>query len=289
MGADTDPSVQYDGPLVVLVSRFSASASEILAGALQDYGRALVVGDSSTFGKGTVQNVLPLARMMDRSGLSYAYEPGALKVTIRKFYRPSGASTQLRGVASDIVLPSPSDFSDVSEGSLTDPLKWDTVAAARFEGVNRVQPYLGPLREKSKTRVSTAKDFAFLREEIALMKKRLADKSISLNEAERRKEMAQTKARKEAREQEAKALRAARPITYEITLKNSAQPGLPAPLAVEKAPAKGKGDKGEKGEKGDEEGAALGRSPIEEIVLNESVQILADYVALQGNKTAKPN
>jgi len=184
-------------------------------------------------------------------------------------------------VASDIVLPSPSDFSDVSEASLTDPLKWDTVAAARFEPVNRVQPYLAALREKSKTRVATSKDFSFLRDEIALIKKSVADKSISLNEAERRKEMAQAKTRKEAREQEAKALRAGRPTTYEITLKNSAQPGLPAPMAAEKAPAKGKGEKG-----GDEEGAALGRSPIEEIVLNESVQILADYVAAQGAKPA---
>jgi len=85
---------------------------EILTGALQDYGRALVVGDSSTFGKGTVQSVLPLARIMDEAGLAHTYDPGALKVTIQKFYPPSGASTQLRGVVSDIVLPSTSDFSD---------------------------------------------------------------------------------------------------------------------------------------------------------------------------------
>ena len=90
----------------LLTSRFSASATEILAGALQDYGRALVVGDPSTFGKGTVQNILPLARLMDQVGLAHDYDPGALKVTTSKFYRPSGASTQLRGVASDIVIPS---------------------------------------------------------------------------------------------------------------------------------------------------------------------------------------
>ncbi|MGH7295962.1 MAG: S41 family peptidase, partial [Polyangiaceae bacterium] len=103
VSSDTDPAELYSGPLVVLVSRFTASASEILAGALQDYGRALVVGDSSTFGKGTVQNILPLSRIMDRAGLAHAFDPGALKVTVDKFYRPSGASTQLRGVASDIV------------------------------------------------------------------------------------------------------------------------------------------------------------------------------------------
>ncbi len=99
VGADTDPAVAYDGPLVLLTSRFSASATEILAGALQDYGRAVVVGDTSTFGKGTVQNIMPLAPIMDRFRLAHAYDPGVLKVTISKFYRPSGASTQLRGVA----------------------------------------------------------------------------------------------------------------------------------------------------------------------------------------------
>ncbi len=103
---DRDPSVVYDGPLVVLTSRFSASASEIVAGALQDYGRAVIVGDTATFGKGTVQTIVPLADIMDRAGFGHAYDPGALKVTIDKFYRPSGASTELRGVTSDIVLPS---------------------------------------------------------------------------------------------------------------------------------------------------------------------------------------
>jgi carboxyl-terminal processing protease len=286
MGADTDPQVQYDGPLVVLTSRFSASASEILTGALQDYGRAIVVGDSSTFGKGTVQNVLPLARVMDRSGLPYSYDPGALKVTIRKFYRPSGASTQLKGVASDIVLPSPSDFSDVSESSLTDPLNWDTVPAAKFEAVNRVQSVIPALRERSSKRVGGAKDFSFLKDEIAVIKKGLADKTISLNEAERRKELAQSKARKEQREQEAKALKAMRPTTYEITLKNSATTGLPTPIFVaggktaQVTPPKAKGD--------DADGGPLGRGPMDEIILNESVQILADYVALQPSR-AKTN
>jgi carboxyl-terminal processing protease len=289
-GADTDPTVLWDGPLVVLISRFSASASEILAGALQDYGRAVVVGDTSTFGKGTVQNVLPLARMMERNGLAYSYDPGALKVTIRKFYRPSGASTQLRGVASDIVLPSPSDLNDVSESSLTDPLKWDTIPAARYEAVNQVKSYLPALRDSSTKRISSGKDFAFLREEVALIKKNVANKSVSLNEAERRKEIAEGKARKTQREQAAKALKASRPTTYEITLKTSAVAGLPAPAAatttasashVPAAP-------GGKGDKGDElEGGLSGRSPLDEIILNESVQILTDYVGLLEGPAAK--
>jgi carboxyl-terminal processing protease len=233
-----------------------------------------------------VQNVLPLARAMERNGLSYTYDPGALKVTIRKFYRPSGASTQLKGVTSDIVVPSTSDFADVSESSLTDPLNWDTIPAARFEAVNRVQSLIPALRDRSAKRIASAKDFAFLKDEIALIKKGLADKTISLNEAERRKELAQAKARKEQREQEAKALKAVRPTTYEITLKNSATAGLPAPTFVaggktaQVTPPKGKGD--------DADGGPLGRGPMDEIILNESVQILADYIALQPAR-AKTN
>ena len=142
---DTDPAVVYDGPLVLLTSRFSASASEILAGALQDYGRAVVVGDSSTFGKGTVQNIVPLAPYMDQVGLGHSYDPGALKITTSKFYRPSGASTQLRGVTADVVLPSASDLSEVSEASLKDPLPWDVVPAASYERLNRVEPYVAGL------------------------------------------------------------------------------------------------------------------------------------------------
>jgi carboxyl-terminal processing protease len=126
---DPDPGVAYDGPLVVLTSRFSASASEIAAGALQDYGRALIVGDPTTFGKGTVQSLLQLAPMLDHVSLGYAYDPGGLKVTIAKFYRPSGGSTELRGVASDVVLPSRSQVASVGEAELKDPLPWEHRAA----------------------------------------------------------------------------------------------------------------------------------------------------------------
>ena len=120
---DTDPSVLYDGPLMVLTSRGSASASEIVAGALQDYGRALIVGDASTHGKGTVQSVnqlRPLIRIADKS---LTNDPGALKLTIKEFFRPSGHSTQLQGVIPDIVLPSvASESKDIGESALDNPL-----------------------------------------------------------------------------------------------------------------------------------------------------------------------
>ena len=274
---DTDPTVAYDGPLVLLTSRFSASATEILSGALQDYGRAVVVGDSSTFGKGTVQSILPLAPFMDRVGLGHAYDPGALKVTISKFYRPSGASTQLRGVAADVVLPSTSDFSDVSESSLQDPLPWDKVPAAAYQKMNLVAPYLAALRKSSARRVASEKPFADLTSEVAEVRKSLVSKSVSLNEVERRQEVAQSKGREAALVRDGRALQAAPPATYEITLKNVSTPGLQRSVAPPNARGTG--------------GAADASAPADgpkdpwsadDLILNESVQILADYVDLLG-------
>ena len=270
---DTDPSVLYDGPLVLLTSRFSASASEILAGALQDYGRAVVVGDSSTFGKGTVQNIVPLAPYMDEVGLGHAYDPGALKITTSKFYRPSGASTQLRGVAADVVLPSPSDFSDVSEAALKDPLPWDVVPAAPYERLNRVQPYVATLRERSGRRLATEKPFADLAGDIDRFRKSLVSKSISLNEAQRQQEMAESKARDAELGRDVAALEATRPTSYEITLKNAASPGLPAPEAFTNKTEKRPDSRGAEEPSSD-------RSTTEDLILEESVQILADYVNL---------
>ena len=279
VGSDTDSRVQYDGPLIVLTSRYSASASEIVAGALQDYGRAVVVGDSSTFGKGTVQSILPLAPLMDRSGLSYAYDPGALKVTIRKFYRPSGASTQLKGVTSDIVLPSPSDVSDVSESAMKDPLPWDVAPAANYEPLNRVQPYLPALRADSVRRVATEKDFTYLSEDLARLKKSLVTKTVSLNEADRRKEMAQAKARQKEIEKENLALQSTTPTTYEITLQNAELPGLPPPVIYTNSVTVTATTKMPAGE-GDEAADAADNTPSRDVILTEAERILADYAAL---------
>ena len=272
---DTDPTEQYQGPLIVLASRFSASASEILTGALQDYGRAVVVGDSSTFGKGTVQSVLPLARIMDEAGLTHAYDPGALKVTIEKFYRPGGASTQLRGVASDIVLPSTSDFSDVSESAMKSPLPWDAVPAAPHDHADAVAPYVARLQQASSARIASERAFADVASDVARLRKNLTDKSVSLNEAERRDEIAQAKARQSAREAASKALLAAAPKAYAITLKNVDVPGLPAPTSLTDAPSVAKS--------GSSKSHAVAKADLEsvdETILNEAVQILADYVRL---------
>ena len=158
--------VLYEGPLIVLISRFSASASEIVAGALQDYGRAMIVGDKSTFGKGTVQTVQSMSETMTRRHIYFAYDPGSLKVTIKKYYRAAGSSTQSNGVAADIVLPSILNYADVGESSYPNSLPWDEVSSEELPDYNLVKPYLAELTKRSLARRQTEKDFAYLQEDI---------------------------------------------------------------------------------------------------------------------------
>lgn len=225
-----EDAVAYDGPLAVLTSRFSASASEIVAAALQDHQRALIIGDRSTHGKGTVQSLNSLKNFIKPEFLG-TNDPGALKLTIRKFYRPSGESTQLKGVTPDLILPSVNNVLEVGESSLDHPLPWDTIPSAPHTDLNRVAPYLEELRHRSETRIASAKDFAYVREDMVHVEKAQAEKSASLSEAVRLKEKADADARQKARKQE----RAARPPTnekvYELTLKLASQPGLPPPMA----------------------------------------------------------
>ncbi len=225
--ADKQAKARYTGPLVVLISRFSASASEIVAGALQDYGRGLVVGDTSTFGKGTVQTIVPLGSVMDQAGIRYAFDPGALKVTVSKFYRPSGASTELRGVGSDIIIPAVSGVVPVGESKLDDPLPWDTIPAAPFKSFGQVAPYLADLRDASKRRMAADPAFDDLRKAVARVASRVEADSVSLNEAERRREQAEDKALAKAIAAKAAAGDASIPA-YEITVKDAGSAGLPA-------------------------------------------------------------
>ena len=170
---DTDPAVLYDGPLVVLTSRHSASASEILAGALQDYGRAVDRRrrlDSRQRHRAKREPVAALHATADRS---LTNDPGALKLTIKKFFRPSGASTQLKGVVPDIILPSVANESkDIGESALDNPLPHGTPSpSAKFDHFNLVEPYLPDLRKRSAERVAADKEFAYVREDIELFKK----------------------------------------------------------------------------------------------------------------------
>ena len=232
-------SMLYEGPLVVLTSRLSASASEIVAGALQDYGRAVVVGGKSTHGKGTVQSMstltpyLYLKKHEEIDMGDSADALGALKYTTNKFYRVSGSSTQLKGVESDIVLPSTYDYMDMlGETSLDNALPWDTISPADYDKFNYVQPFLPDLKARSALRVSTERDFAYVREDIEQVKKLLGDKTLSLNELQRLKEADANSARQEAREQELKARKWPDEKIYDISLEQAEKDGLPAPLII---------------------------------------------------------
>jgi len=278
---DTSPErgPLYDGPLVVLTSVFSASASEILAGALQDYGRALMVGDHSTFGKGTVQTMQELASYLNLKHMEYSYDPGKLKITIKKFYRAGGVSTQLQGVLSDVELPSIDDAADVGERSLPYPLPCDSVTSAdHLEELqlNRVKPYLAELQTRSRQRIDKDKDFSYIREDIAEFKKEQADKSLSLNEAERLAEMKTNIARGEARKKERLSRKKPNEVVYELTLKNVDLPQLqPPPVKPNSAAAA----RAVTGPDFDDEDARMPEPPIDP-TLEETKRILADYIAL---------
>ncbi len=273
--SDTDPNIVYDGPLIVLTSRFSASASEILAGALQDYGRALIVGDSSTHGKGTVQSLIQLGPVMDDNKLSYEYHPGALKLTIRKFYRASGSSTQLKGVIPDLILPSVNNYAEVGEASLDNPLPWDEITSAKYEKLNWIEPYLPELRKRSERRVQTDKDYAYMREDIERFKKALADKTVSLNEDQRRKEKEEMKRSVETRKKERKARKPSAEKVFEVTLKNFDLPGLqPASLKAKNAE-----------EDLDKENKAEDEGPAIDTTLEETKRVLTDLITLSSKES----
>jgi carboxyl-terminal processing protease len=228
---DPDPSVLYDGPLVVLTSRYSASASEIVAGALQDYGRALIVGDASTHGKGTVQSVNQLRPYIHYPDASVTNDPGALKLTIKKFFRPSGTTTQLKGVIPDIVLPSVANESkDIGESALENPLPGDPIASTKYDRFNLVEPYLPELRKRSAERVAADREYAYVREDIEQFKKHQADKTVSLNEQQRLKEQDEAEARQKARDKDRLEHPEPPETVYELTLKLAALPGLPPPV-----------------------------------------------------------
>lgn len=228
--SDPDPNVLYDGPLAVMINRFSASASEIAAAALQDYGRAIIVGDTSTHGKGTVQSLNLLRPYVWPAVPSATNDPGTLKITKGKFYRITGASTQLKGVVSDIVLPDVLDYSPfVGESSLDYPLPWDTIDPVEFTKLNRVQPYLAELKSRSAARLATNEDFLYIKQDIADYERMHEDRTATVNEAQAIQERKDSLARNKMRNNE----RQARPVpeakVYELTVENSGDPGLPDP------------------------------------------------------------
>ena len=193
------PNAIYDGPLVVLTDRSSASASEIFAAALQDYGRAIVVGDKSTFGKGTVQTVMPVKNYMPAIFPKDTKDrAGALKVTIQKFYRIAGGSTQLKGVVPDIILPSYRDALETGEESLPNALEHDSIAKMKYESLD-LQETRQQLLKLSEQRVKSDKEFNYIIEDNKRYKEINDRNEVSLNIEKRLEENKKEKERRKTR------------------------------------------------------------------------------------------
>jgi carboxyl-terminal processing protease len=178
---DTERGMTWNGPLVVVTSKFSASASEILAGAIQDYRRGLVVGDKATHGKGTVQSLLDLGSQLFR--IPNPPNLGALKITMQQFYRPNGESTQKRGVLADIELPAITTHMDIGEGDLDYAIEFDKIAPSRYLPYGMVSPEIvNALATKSQARISQSEDFDKLARKIDRYNTQKAKKRVTLND-----------------------------------------------------------------------------------------------------------
>ncbi|MCB2377624.1 carboxy terminal-processing peptidase [Hymenobacter sp. BT635] len=211
---DRDPRVQYNGPLVVLVNKYSASASEILAAAIQDYKRGVIMGSASTYGKGTVQRIFDLDDMLGDFGSLKPF--GSLKLTTQKFYRINGGSTQFKGVVPDIILPDAYSYLDQGEKESDYPLKWDEISPARYKAWNAAPP-VDKLRTASQGRVASSPSFKLMNEMVQRMRKRKDETMVSLKLTAFRAEQEQAKAESEK---------------YEAVQK-AAQPLAIAPLALD--------------------------------------------------------
>src|SRR2546421_638077 len=302
ISSDPDPGIAYSGPLVVLTSRQSASASEIFAAALQDYGRAVVVGDKNTFGKGTVQTILPIGRFASLLG-SRSDEDGALKLTIQKFYRVAGGSTQLHGVASDVILPSLSDLPEFGEGALKNALPYDEVAKARYtKWSDSHSLFIDQLRGRSEERVKNDPEFHFVMEDIGRLRHKLDENRISLNEDQRKKELQDDKSRKETRSKERLARNQEEPRIYRVTLDTVDKPNLQLimyPGKLAEAKKNGTTPKVDPDAASDADTDLIGgaggadddtKTPAIDPERDEALNILADLVDLtRGPKTASAN
>lgn len=266
---DMDQQVTYDGPLAVLTSRFSASASEIFAGALQNYGRAVIIGDSATHGKGTVQAVLEMKNFLPRLSQNVG-NTGAAKLTVRKFYLPNGASTQKKGVVPDITLPSIDDFLPIGEGSLPRALVWDEIQPTVFTGKALDRTFVQPLIEASRMRQESLEEFAYLRKNIDWFRDKQEQKNVSLNLDQRRATRQADEDFKAAMKAEAERLAAlnfaSREVKLESVLKAEA-----AGLAPPPKPEEGDTDAGD-----DDAESKL------DVHLRETLRVVADALRMDN-------
>jgi len=258
---DQDAGVAWDGPLAVLVNRGSASASEIVAGAIKDYGRGLVIGET-TFGKGTVQTMVDL----DRWPANETPRFGELKLTVAQFFRPGGSSTQNKGVEPDVAFPASVDASEFGESTYPNALPWTRIAAAPHVRYGNFAPLLAQLQARHQARSAKDVEFQWWVEDVRRFREEQAKKSISLNEAERRAERDRFDAQRKQRAE----VRARLGIQRDPLLDSRADDGLAADERnVAESVAR-------------EEAAKKASDPL----LRESAAILADAVGLLGKNAA---
>jgi carboxyl-terminal processing protease len=225
---DPDPTLVYDGPLVVMVDRFSASASEIFAGAIQDYGRGVIVGNP-TFGKGTVQTLVDLDRFVPRSDRQL----GQLKLTIAKFYRVNGSSTQHRGVLPDIRFPAVFGVDEIGESSQENALPWDKITPIRHRGSRFVSQVIPDLRRRHQARLRTEPALKLLLEDIQEAKRARDRTRVSLLESKRRAERSQLDERRRARENQLRRAQGLKPLEQGQKIPDDASDEGPDPLLDE--------------------------------------------------------
>ncbi|HEY4555117.1 MAG TPA: carboxy terminal-processing peptidase, partial [Lysobacter sp.] len=199
--SDTDSGIAWEGPLAVLINRGSASASEIFAGAIQDYGRGLVIGETS-FGKGTVQNLVDLDRWPANDMARF----GQVKLTIAQFFRPSGGSTQNKGIVPDIAFPASVDASEFGESTYENALPWTRIAAVPHTRYGDFSPLLPKLESLHASRIADDREFQWWSQDVAQFRAERAEKSVSLNEAERRAERDREEAKRKQRQAERQKL-----------------------------------------------------------------------------------
>jgi carboxyl-terminal processing protease len=285
--SDTNAGLAWDGPMGVLINRGSASASEIFAAAIQDYGRGIVIGEPS-FGKGTVQTLINLDRFAPTEKVHY----GELKMTIAQFFRINGGTTQLRGVSPDIKLPVTSDVDNFGESSYDNALPWTSIKPANYVPSGDLKELVSPLQKRHEARVSKDKDFQYLQEDIAEAMKLRKDNLISLNEAVRRKE-------RDAQDTKAR-LREARLADAKATVKDEPAAGPGAKEARSKIPVPTKPAKGVLAVKGmgqddglqadernlaSELAAEKAAKNAKDVLLQEAVHILSDEVGMLKTDT----
>ena len=259
--SDTDPGVAWTGPMGVLINRASASASEIFAAAIQDYGRGLIIGEPS-FGKGTVQSMVDLDRIAKNSKPQF----GELKLTIAQFFRINGGTTQLRGVTPDILFPPASAAENFGESSFDNALPWMQIKAANYVREGNLKSLLPILTTLHDDRVKKDKAFQYLQEDIALSRLERDKNLVSLNEAERRKERDAQEARLRSREDRKDASAQSASARGNAVADDGLQTGernLANDLAAEKA-----------------------RKNADDFLLNEAVNILGDEMAVLKNDGA---